>query len=111
MAWTLTKVLIAGILISFTSWLAGKKPVLAGFLLALPVSTLIALAFTHIEHREPEKSVLFAKSVFYAVPLSLSFFIPFLLAEKIKAPFWSLYALGLACLVIAYFVHRLIFSA
>lgn len=110
MIWTVSKILIAGVVISFSSWLAGKKPVLAGFILALPISTLIALAFSQVEHRDPEKSVLFAKSVFYAVPLSLTFFLPFLLADRIRMPFWGLYALGIACLVLAYFVHGFIFD-
>jgi len=34
----IVKILISALLIAFASWLAGKKPVLAGFIIALPSS-------------------------------------------------------------------------
>ena len=43
------KTIVAAILISFVSWLSGKKIGLAGFLTALPLTTLLALAFSHME--------------------------------------------------------------
>ena len=82
------KALIAGVVVAFSSWLAGKKPELAGFIIALPLTTLLALAFTQIEHQTPENSVRFAQSIFVAIPLSLLFFIPFLAATKLQWPFW-----------------------
>jgi hypothetical protein len=72
------KILVASGVIAGTSWLADKKPVLAGFLLALPISTLIALAFNYSEFQNSTQSVQFAKSILAGVPLSLTFFIPFL---------------------------------
>lgn len=36
------KTVVAAILISFVSWLSGKKTGLAGFLTALPLTTLLA---------------------------------------------------------------------
>jgi len=39
------KVLIAGIIISFASWLSGQYPKLSGFIIALPISSLIAIIF------------------------------------------------------------------
>jgi hypothetical protein len=41
----IAKVVIAAILISFVSWLSGRKTGMAGFLTALPLTTLLALAF------------------------------------------------------------------
>lgn len=104
------KLTVAAALIAFASWLADKKPVLAGFILALPLTTLLALAFNYVEFKDPVKSVLFARSVFAAVPLSLVFFLPFLFSERLALPFWSLYALGLLGLFGAYTVHSYIFS-
>ena len=105
MVWQIGKVLIAAIIISASSWLAGKQPRLAGFILALPISSLLALAFTYVEFDDPIKSVKFAKSIFLAVPLSLLFFVPFLYAEKIRWPFWGLYAAGVMLLALGYVVH------
>lgn len=106
MVWMVSKVLIAAGLISFTSWLAGKKPALAGFLIALPLTSMIAIALTQIEHRSDAKTVEFARSILIAVPLSLTFFLPFLFADRLRLPVWMLYGIGLLLLIGAYALHR-----
>lgn len=100
------KTLFAALIISFASWLAGKRPELAGFIIALPLSTLLALAFSFAEHRDPATSVLFAKSIFVAIPVTMLFFIPFLAAEKLNLSFPVIYLSGVAFLVAGYFIHR-----
>ncbi len=105
------KMVLASGMIAFTSWLAGRKPALAGFIIALPISSLLALAFTQAEWRDPEKSVRFAQGILFALPLSATFFLPFLFARQLKMSFWGLYFLGVAFLSVSYFAHRLIFSA
>lgn len=102
------KTFLAAVLISFVSWLSGKKTGLAGFLTALPLTTLLALAFSHLEWGDSKQSVEYAKSVFVAVPVSLLFFIPFLFAEKFNLSFWNCYGIGIACLAVGYFTHNLI---
>lgn len=83
----------------------GKNPRLAGFLLALPISTLLALAFGQIEFADTQKSVEFARSVFAAVPLSLLFFVPFLFADRLGLGFWGLYGSGIALLCVGFLIH------
>ena len=100
------KTLLAAILISFVSWLSGKKTVLAGFLTALPLTTMLALAFSQVQWNNSEQSVAYAKSVFVAIPVSLLFFIPFLLANKLNLSFWWCYAIGVLLLGIGYFIHE-----
>ena len=100
------KVLIAAILISFVSWLSGKKTSLAGFLTALPLTTLIALAFSQMQWKDPAQSVEYAKSIFFAIPLSLLFFVPFLFAQKLNLSFWSCYVSGIILLGGGYFIHQ-----
>ncbi len=100
------KTLLAASIIAFASWLAGKRPELAGFIIALPLSTMLALAFTYGEFGDPKASVAFAKSVFVSVPLSMTFFIPFLLADRLNIGFLACYGLGIAFLIAAYFAHR-----
>jgi hypothetical protein len=102
---TIGKTVVAAILISFVSWLSGKKTGLAGFLTALPLTTLLALAFSHMEWGDSKQSVEYAKSVFVAIPVSLLFFIPFLLAEKFNLNFWSCYMSGVVLLGLGYLVH------
>ncbi|MBT3236897.1 MAG: hypothetical protein HN353_13160 [Bdellovibrionales bacterium] len=100
-----SKVIVAALMISFVSWLAGKKSGLAGFLTALPLTTLIALAFSHLEWGDQQQSMDYAKSILLAIPISLLFFIPFLLATRFNLSFWSCYSSGIALLGIGYLIH------
>lgn len=102
------KTVLAALVIAFSSWLSGKRPDLAGFIVALPLTTLLALAFSYSEFRDAQASIAFAKSVFVGIPVSLLFFVPFLLAQRLRLEFWSCYALGLALLAAGYFLHRFI---
>jgi len=78
---------------------------LAGFLTALPLTTLLALAFSHLEWGDAKQSVEYAKSVFVAIPVSLLFFIPFLFADKLNLGFWGCYSSGIVLLGVGYFIH------
>ena len=102
------KIAISACVIAFASWLSNKKPDLAGFIIALPLGTMLVLAFSYAQYHDPVASVRFAKSILVAVPMSLLFFVPFLLADKLNFSFWGLYASGFGLLVIGYFVHGLI---
>ena len=105
MYWPVIKIIISVSVIVFSSWLSNKRPELAGFIIALPISTLLVLAFSYAQYNDPAASIKFAKSIFTAIPLSLLFFVPFLLADKLPLPFWGLYALGIALLAAGYFAH------
>ncbi len=105
------KVIIAAIIIAFASWLAGKKPEMAGFIIALPIASLLALVFTYLEHRDAEASITFAKSILVGVPVSYLFFVPFFFADKLGNSFWLSYLTGLILLVLGFFVHRYIMAS
>ena len=108
MGFGLLKILISACLISFVSWLAGRKTMFAGFLTALPITTLFALAFSHFQWQDSKQSVEYAKSIFIAVPVSLLFFVPFLLATKLNLTFWQSYFGGIVLLGFGYFIHAYI---
>ena len=48
------KVILAALVIAFASWLSGKKPELSGFIIALPIASIIAIAFSFLEHKNTE---------------------------------------------------------
>ena len=102
------KVLLAAIVIAFASWLSGKKPELSGFIIALPLASILALVFSYLEHKNTESSVIFAKSILVGVPVSYLFFLPFFFAKSLNMNFWLIYGLGILLLIIGYFVHKLI---
>ena len=106
----LGKVILAALVIAFASWLAGKKPELSGFIIALPLASILALVFSYLEHKNTESSVIFAKSILVGVPVSYLFFLPFFFAKSLNMNFWLIYILGILLLIIGYFVHKFIVS-
>ncbi len=105
------KIIISAVAIAFSAWLAGKKPELAGFIIALPLASILALMFSYVEHRDAEASITFAKSIMIGVPVSWLFFLPFFFAEKYDYGFWMSYGSGLALLIIGFFIHRFIVNS
>ncbi len=101
------KILLSATVISTTSSLAGKNPKLAGLIIALPIASMLALFFNYAEFKDPKVSVEFAKSIFYSIPLSLTFFIPFLFADSLKLPYWGIYVAGLFLLTASYLIWQL----
>ncbi|NDD91270.1 hypothetical protein EBZ37_04210 [bacterium] len=100
------KLALSATVIASASWLAGKNPRLAGWIIALPISSMLALLFAQAEHRDPARSIAFAKSILVSVPLSLTFFVPFLFADRLKLGFLGLYLSGVALLSLSYLVQR-----
>jgi hypothetical protein len=99
-------VLISAALISFASWLSGRFPGLAGFMVAMPVATMIVLPLSYFQHGNPAHSVVLAKSILLAIPVSLTFFLPFLASARLDLSFWQAYGIGCSLLPIGFFAHR-----
>tara|TARA_B100001027_G_scaffold198789_1_gene157130 strand:+ start:282 stop:617 length:336 start_codon:yes stop_codon:yes gene_type:complete len=100
------KVFLAGLIIAFSSWLAGQYPKLAGFIIALPIASLIAIIFTQFEHNDTNKTIIYAKSILIAVPISYLFFLPFFFAKQLSMNFYIIYGSGILLLLIGYFIHK-----
>ena len=104
------KIILAAFVIALASWLSGKKPELSGFIIALPIASILAIVFSFLEHKNTENTVIFAKSILIGVPVSYLFFLPFFFAKNLNMNFWLIYLIGIALLVIGYFVHKYIMS-
>lgn len=100
------KLLLSSVVISASSSLAGRRPDLAGWLIALPISSMLALAFTHLEFQDTARSAAFARSILVGVPLSLTFFVPFVFSDKLRLSFWWLYGVGLLLLTAVFFAQQ-----
>lgn len=108
MLFTVVKVTIAAFVIVFASWLSGKKPELAGFITALPLVSILAIAFSYIQYQDTAVTSQYARSILLAVPVSWLFFLPFFFIEKWSVNFWISYLIGLGLLVVGYFLHQFI---
>ena len=102
------RALLAGAVVSFASWLAGRSPGLAGFFVALPVSTALLLPMVYWDTGSFAQTLSVARSVAVALPLTLFFFVPFFLADRIGWGFWGVYVLAFACLGGGFLIHRFI---
>lgn len=100
------KIVAALTIILGSGWVARSNPRLGGFILALPLTSMIALAFNFAEFRDAKVSVDYARSTFFAVPLSLLFFVPFLLADRVRVGFWALFIAGIVLLGVGYGLHQ-----
>ena len=104
----IAKVVGAALIIAFASWLSGQNPKLAGFIIAFPLLSLIAIAFSYYEHNDIEKTILFTKSILVAVPVSYLFFLPFFFAKSLNMNFLMIYGAGLGLLIVGFFIHKYI---
>ena len=106
MLFTALKASIAAFIIVFASWLAGKKPELAGFITALPLVSIVAIAFAYAQNGDVENTAHYARSIIFAVPISWLFFLPFFFTGKFNLGFWPSWILGLFLIFIGYFLHQ-----
>jgi|TARA_B100000035_G_C20865359_1_gene493690 hypothetical protein len=106
----ISKLFISSLIIAFASWLSLKKPVLAGFIIALPLLSILSIAFSFIEHKDFDKTILFAKSILVGVPVSLTFFLPFFFAKSFGLNFYFTYFLGILFLFLAFLFHKFVMN-
>jgi len=99
---------VSALVISFAAWLSRRLPTLAGFIVALPVATLLVLPLSHFQSQDSQNTILLARSIFVAIPVTLAFFLPFLFTERLGLGFWQAYGLGCLALPVAFVVHRLL---
>ena len=102
------KVILSGLTIAFASWLSIKKPSLAGFIIALPLMSIISILFSYIEHKNFDKTIIFAKSILVGIPASLLFFAPFFFSKNLGINFITTYILALIFLIFGYIIHKYI---
>ena len=85
------KVILAALIIAFSSWLSGIYPKLAGFIIALPIVSLIAILFSYYEYKDVDRTVTFTKSILVAIPVSYLFFLPFFFKKTLGMKFFFFY--------------------
>jgi hypothetical protein len=99
-------VVLSALVIGVAAWLSGRFPRATGFLVALPLATMLVLPMAHVQHKDMKKTVAFATSILIAVPVVMLFLLPFILAVRFGLPFWLSYFLASIWLIPAFFLHR-----
>jgi hypothetical protein len=111
MARFLVNLVISACVITFATWLSKRHPGTAGFVTALPITTILVLVLGHLDGVTGEQQTSFARSLMIALPLSVSFLVPFAIGPRLGLGFWSTFAAGLGLLGAAYLAHRWIVGA
>ena len=88
------RVVVAAIIIVFTSELSKRYPRYGALLLSLPLVSILAFIMSWQQHRDMSNLSRMARETLILVPLGLPFFIPFAFAERWDLGFWSCMALG-----------------
>ena len=92
------------------TWLSKRHPVTAGFVAALPITTMLVLFLGRIDGVSIEDQSRFARSLILGIPLGATFLLPFIAAPRLGLSFWAAFGLGLVCLAAGFALHRWIFG-
>ena len=98
--------LLAASVVSVAAWLSRRFPIVAGFVVALPLNSLMVLPFSYVQHGDAGNTMMLAKSIFAAIPVTMAFFLPFLFAGRLGLSFWQAYGLACLTLCLGFLVHR-----
>jgi hypothetical protein len=99
-------VVLSALVIGVAAWLSGSFPRAAGFLVALPLATILVLPMAHLQHKDAESTVEFATSILIAIPVVMLFLLPLILALRAGWSFWLAYVVACLWLIPAFFLHR-----
>ena len=106
----LVKVLVSALVIAFVSELAKRDSFWGALLVALPLTSILAVSWLYAETRDNLLVTRFARDIFLLVPGSLLFFLPFLLETKTRLGFLPNLLAGLVLLAFAVWGMRRILS-
>lgn len=104
------KVFISALVVGGASHLALKRSSLAGFIVVLPITSLLALLLLYFESKDMSRLSHFSTSILIAAPLSLTFYLPFVFHRWLKLNFYGAFILGLICVGLSYSAAYLIYK-
>jgi glycopeptide antibiotics resistance protein len=75
---------------------AKRSPFIGALIIALPLTSMLSMIWLYWDTQDSAKVSAFARDIFFLVPPSLGFFLPFLLEPRTHWPFWVNFGAGLA---------------
>ena len=104
------KVLVSALVIALASEVAKRDSFWGALLVALPLTSILAISWLYAETRDNLLVTRFARDIFLLVPGSLLFFLPFLLETRTRLGFLPNLLAGLALLALAVWGMRRVLS-
>ncbi len=102
----LVKLLVSALAIAAATEVAKRAPFWGAVIIAAPLASILALSWLYAETRDNELVTRFARDILLLVPVSLVFFLPFLLERRTQLGFLANLLIGLALLVVAVVLAR-----
>lgn len=102
----LLKVAVSALVVAFASELAKRDSFWGALLVALPLTSILAISWLYAETRDNNQVTRLARDIFLLVPGSLLFFLPFLLESKTRLGFFPNLTLGIGIMIVAMWVSR-----
>jgi hypothetical protein len=102
----LAKVLVSAVVIAVASEIGKRDSFWGALLVALPLTSILTVSWLYAETRDNAQATRFARDILLLVPVSLVFFVPFLLESRTRLGFLPNLFTGLALLALAVLVVR-----
>jgi len=102
----IVKILFSVGLLLAAAEIAKRSTFLGAFIIALPLTSMLAMLWLYWDTRDAERVAAFARDIFFLVPPSLLFFLPFLLQPKSHWPFWLNFGVGVALMAGGMLAYR-----
>jgi TRAP-type mannitol/chloroaromatic compound transport system permease large subunit len=90
----LVKIAMSVAVILASAEAAKRSPTLGAFIVALPLISLLSMTWLYWDTKDAEKVSAYAREIFFLVPVSLLFFLPFLLEPRSQWPYWLNFSSG-----------------
>lgn len=88
--------------------IAKRSPFWGAVVIALPLTSMLAMLWLYWDTRDAARVSAFARDIFFLVPPSLLFFLPFVFESRTHWPFWLNFASGMMLAAGAMFGMRLL---
>jgi glycopeptide antibiotics resistance protein len=98
----LIKLCITLAVILASAEVAKRSPALGAFVAVLPLVSILSMTWLYWDTRDAAKVSAFAREIFYLVPLSLLFFLPFLFEQRTHWPYWLNFSIGVLAMGLAF---------
>ncbi len=102
----LAKVIVSALVIAVATEVAKRNTFWGALIVALPLTSILALSWLYAETRDNSLTTRFARDILILVPLSLLFFVPFLLEARTRLGFVPNLLIGIVLLAAAVLLLR-----
>jgi len=94
------------VIIGVAAEVAKRNPFWGAVIIALPLTSILAMCWLYVDTYDNALLTRFARDIFTIVPVSLVFFVPFLLETKTRLGFIANMCVGLALLAVGVWLLR-----